>query len=106
MGEVTNAYPLIRNRTGVGLTNVCATLSASDEARLHPDKTKCAASLPDGYQIMLKLTVDTGFKQGTSIRVDVTSNEGVTSSVSLSSCTDIGLPGWVPDKIGILEPIP
>ena len=32
MGEVTNAYPTIRNTTGNGLTNVCATLTASDEA--------------------------------------------------------------------------
>ena len=106
MGEVTNAYPVIRNSTGNELTNVCATLTASDEARLHPDKTSCIASLPNGYQATLKLTVDTGFKQDTSIQVDVTSNEGFTASLTRSSCRDIGLPGWVPGKIGVVEPIP
>jgi hypothetical protein len=106
MGEVTNAYPIIRNNTGNELTNVCATLTASDEARLHPDKTSCIVSLPNGYQATLKLTVDTGFKQDTSIRVDVTSNEGSTLSLARSSCRDLGLPGWVPDKIGVVEPIP
>jgi hypothetical protein len=106
MGEVTNAYPIIRNNTGKELTNVCATLTASDEARLHPDKTGCVASLPNGYQVLFKLTVDTGFKQDTSIRVDLTSKEGFTLSLSCSSCRDIGLPGWVPDKIGIVEPTP
>jgi len=106
MGEVTNAYPIIRNSTGSDLTNVCATLTASDEARLHPDKTSCIASLPNGFQVTLKLTVDTGFKQDTSIHVDVTSNEGVTASLTRSSCRDIGLPGWVPDKTGVVEPIP
>jgi hypothetical protein len=106
MGEVTNAYPIIRNNTGKELTNVCAKLTASDEARLHPDKTGCVASLPNGYQVLLKLTVDTGFEQDTSIRVDVTSKEGFTLSLSRSSCRDIGLPGWVPDKIGMVEPIP
>ena len=106
MGEVTNVYPIIRNSTGTELTNVCAALTASDEARLHPDKTSCVASLSNGYQITLKLTVDTGFKQDTSIQVDVTSNEGFTTSLTRSSCRDIGLPGWVPDKIGVVEPIP
>jgi hypothetical protein len=48
MGEVTNAYSIIRNTTGQSLTNVCATLSASDEARVHPDKTVCVAALPAG----------------------------------------------------------
>jgi hypothetical protein len=106
LGEVTNAYPLIGNLTGVELTNVCATLSANDEARAHPDKTACIASLPGGNQVILKLTVDTGFKQNTSIRVDVTSGEGFTASLTQPSCTNIGLPGWVPDKIGVVELIP
>jgi len=106
MGEVTNAYPIIRTNAGNELTNVCATLTASDEARLHPDKTSCVASLPNGYQITLRLTVDTGFKQDTSIQVDITSNEGFTLSLTRSSCRDIRMPGWVPDKIGVVEPIP
>ncbi len=106
MGEVTNAYAIISNNTGNELTNVCAMLTASDEARLHPDKTGCVASLPNGYQVTLKLTVDTGFKQSTSIQVDVASNEGFTLSLTRSICRDIGLPGRVPDKFGVVEPIP
>lgn len=106
MGEVTNAYPLIRNNTGIDLTNVCAILTASDEARIHPDKRSCIASLPNGDQVILKLTVDTGFKQDTSVQVDVTSNEGSTAFINRNSCTEIGLPGWVPAKIGVVEPIP
>jgi hypothetical protein len=105
MGEVTNAYPVIRNSTGKNLTNVCATLSASDEARVHPDKTACVAALPGGYQVTLKLTVDTGAGQDTTIQVVVTTNEGVNASASLSSCRDIGLPGWLPDRVGVIEPI-
>jgi len=85
---------------------VCSTLTASDEARLHPDKTSRVASLPNGYQVMLRLTVDTGFKQDTSIQMVITSNEGFTLSVTRSSCRDVGLLGWVPDKIGVVEPIP
>ena len=102
---MTNAYPVIRNITGNTLTNVCATLSASDEARPHPDKTACIASLPSGYQVTLKLTVDTGFRQDTTIQVDVITTEGYTTSVTRFSCRNIGLPGWVPAKAGIIEPI-
>ncbi len=106
MGEVTNAYPLIRNKTGNDLTNICATLSASDEGRLHPDKTSCIPSLPSHHQVALKLTVDTGFKQDTTIKVDVATNEGFNASISRSSCREVGLPGWVPSKVGRIEPVP
>ena len=105
MGEVTNAYPIIRNNTEKDWSNVCATLSASDEARLHPDKTACIASLPSGDQVALKLTVDTGFKQDTAIQVDMITAEGYKTSIKRSSCRDIGMPGWVPAKVGIIEPI-
>jgi hypothetical protein len=106
MGEVTNAFPIIRNRTGQTLTGLCGTLSATDEDRLHPDKTACIDLLPPSDQVVLKLTVDTGFKQDTSIEIDVTSNEGFTAQVVRPSCTNIGLPGWVPLKVGVVEPIP
>lgn len=106
MGEVTNAYPIIQNYSGKDLTNVCLTLVASDEDRLHPDKTSCVSSLPIGFQVILKLTVDTGFKQDTSIRVDVSSKEGSIASLARSSCLDLGLPGWVPEMVGTFEPIP
>jgi hypothetical protein len=105
MGEVTNAYPVVRNFTGKNLTNVCATLSASDEARVHPDKTACIDILPTGYQVILKLTVDTGNGQDTAIQVVVRTTEGYATSIAHSSCLDIGLPVWLPDKVGVKEPI-
>jgi hypothetical protein len=106
MGEVTNAYPVVLNHTVNNLTNVCATLTASDEARVHPDKISCVAALPAGYQVILKLTVDTGFKQDTAIQVVVSTTEGLSASASHSSCRAIGLPDWLPDKVGVIEPIP
>jgi hypothetical protein len=106
MGEVTNAYPVISNGTGNNLTNMCATLSAIDEARIHPDKTACVALLPTGYQVTLKLTVDTATGQDTAIQVVVTTNEGLGATTTRPSCADIGLPGWVPEMVGVLHPIP
>jgi hypothetical protein len=106
MGEVTNAYPVISNATGNNLTNVCATLSATDEDRLHPDKTVCVALLPSGYQVTLKLTVDTTTAQDTAIQVAVTTSQGLGSSTTRPSCEAIGLPGWVPEMVGVLRPIP
>jgi hypothetical protein len=105
MGEVTNAYVTISNIGKGDLTNVCATLSASDEARRHPDKSQCVPSLPAGYQVSLKLTVDTGFKVDTSIQVEVTTNQEVGMTVARESCTEIGLPSPNP-QFGILQPIP
>lgn len=106
MGEVTNAYSLLKNATLADLTNVCATLAASDEDRAHPDKTVCVDLLPAGHQVTLKLTVDTGFQLDTSIQVEVTTQEGLTASVPAPSCRDIGFPGWIPAEIGIIKPIP
>ena len=106
MGEVTNAYPVVRNNTGNTLTNVCATLLASDEARIHPDKTACITALPAGFQVTLKLTVDTGTGQDTAIQVNVSTTEGNSATAARSSCRAIGLPGWLPDKVGMVEPIP
>jgi hypothetical protein len=105
MGEVTNAYVTISNLSKGNLTNVCATLSASDEDRRHPDKSQCVPSLPAGYQVTLKLTVDTGFKVETSIQVEVTTIERVGMTVARESCTEIGLPILNP-QIGIVRPIP
>lgn len=106
MGEVTNAYPLLKNYTLADLTDVCATLTASDEDRAHPDKTACIPLLPAGNQILLKLTVDTGFQVDTSIQLDVTSQEGQSASAAAPSCTALGFPGWIADEVGVIEPIP
>jgi hypothetical protein len=105
MGEVTNAYPIIRNNSNTPLTNVCATLSASDEGRAHPDKTACVSSLPAGYQVTFKLTVDTNFRQATIIRVDVTSQEGVSAGQQVASCRDLDIFGEKPTQVGTPEPI-
>jgi hypothetical protein len=106
MGEVTNAYVLLQNTTQSDLSNVCATLSASDEDRPHPDKSACVALLPHNFRVTLKLTVDTGFQEDTSISVSVSSLQGLTAVLDAPSCLDIAVPGWIPGEIGIVEPIP
>jgi len=105
MGEVTNAYDTIRNTGDLDLTNVCAVLSASDEARRHPDKSQCIPLLPAHTEATLKLTVDTGFELDTSIQVLVTSNKGESLRVDRPSCSEIGFPN--PNlQFGIVRPIP
>lgn len=106
MGEVTNAYVLLQNYSPADLTEVCATLSASDEAREHPDKRACIASLPAGAQVSLKLTVDTAFRQDTALRVEVVSQDGFLADAEAPSCRDAGLPGRNPAGSGTVEPIP
>jgi hypothetical protein len=106
MGEVTNAYALIRNVSPMDFTNVCATLTASDEARQHPDKTRCVASLPSRHQVTLKLTVDTGFRQDTAIQVEIISNDGISAIALKPSCREVGLPDWVLQASGEPGPIP
>jgi len=106
MGEVTNAYVTISNTGDVALNNVCATLNALDEGRTHPDKTKCVASLPAGYQVSEKLTVDTTAQQASPIQVDVTSGGNLLQRVAQNSCTSFDL---IPPKmknLGTVTPIP
>ncbi len=92
MGEVTNAYVVIRNLGTLNAEQVCATLIASDEERVHPDKSVCVPLLEPAYQVTLKLTVDTAFQQETSVLVRVqTSNAYATESVQ-ANCKDIGFP--------------
>lgn len=106
MGEVTNAYVVLANASGPDLTSVCATLSAADEGRVHPDKTVCAASLPAGFQATLKLTIDTTFRADTIVQVQVTSDQGVAASTGGQACTDIGLFKPAPALLGVVQPIP
>ena len=106
MGEVTNAYVTISNPGPIDAGALCATLSGLDEARPHPDKTRCIPSLPSGYQVTLKLTVDTTYRQATPIQVDVTSGEVALSRVGAPACAAIGT--LLPDAgdLGVLRPIP
>lgn len=106
MGEVTNAYITIKNSGSRDLTNVCATLNALDEGRVHPDKTRCIASLPAGYQVTLKLTVDTTFRVDSPIQVNVTSGSEELQRVGKDSCSDLGLFGPDTGELGVVTPIP
>lgn len=105
MGEVTNAYIIIANHKGVDLSNPCATLSAADEGRIHPDKTVCADMLPHGFQITLKLTIDTTFRINTIVQVRVVSDQGITASTGKLACGGIGASKPAPEEIGVLQPI-
>jgi len=104
MGEVTNAYVTLKNVGGMELTNIKATLFARDEGRVHPDKTVELTSLAIGYQVTIKLTVDSTYRQETPIQVEVTSNQGVFPREGLASCRDIGL--LAPNPAGLTTPIP
>lgn len=106
MGEVTNAYVTLVNAAGPDLTTVCATLSSADEGRLHPDKTVCAPSLPRGFQVTLKLTIDTTFQVNTIVQVDVLSNEGIFATAGGLACGDIGAFKPAQKVIGVLQPVP
>ena len=103
MGEVTNAFLTLKNNTGVDLTNVCATLIALDEGRIHPDKTVCAPALAHGQQVTLKLTVDSTYKENTPIQVEIKSGETLLSRVGQDSCTEIGL--FAPGPGSLLTPV-
>ena len=106
MGEVTNAYLLLSNTGQSAASNVCALLSASDEGRPHPDHLGCVLSLPAGYQVTFKLTVDTGFGKDSLIQVDVSSAEKVLAKLSGRSCRAIGAPRQEPGLFGVVRPIP
>ncbi len=103
MGEVTNAYVTVMNSTGDDLIDLCTTLNAYDEGRVHPDKTVCVPLLKNAYQVTLKLTVDSTYKADTPIQIEVTSEGDLKSRVGEPSCTDIGL--FTPRPELILTPV-
>jgi uncharacterized membrane protein len=104
MGEVTNAYIVLRNTGGVDLTNMKATLNALDEGRVHPDKTVEVAILQVGYKVTLKLTVDSTYKADTPIQVEVSGDPGLFQRVGADSCRDIGI--FTPDPESLNTPVP
>ena len=106
MGEVTNAYITLINASRLDLTSVCASLSSVDEGRIHPDKMICIPSLPDGYLVTLKLTIDTTFQVNTIVEIAVTSNEGIPVTAGGLACRDIGAFKPAPETINVLQPIP
>jgi hypothetical protein len=105
LGEVTNAFIVLRNSGGVELTNVKATLNALDEGGdVHPDKTVEVTSLPAGYRVTLKLTVDSTYQAETPIQVEVTADPGLFQRVGSASCKDIGL--FEPNPNDLTTPVP
>ncbi len=106
MGEVTNAYVTIVNPTSADLPNLCATLSALDEGEPYPDKTKCVGSLPSGYQVTFKLTVDTTFNKQTPIQIDIASDGNLLLRIGQASCSDIILVLPTVTELGVPMPIP
>ena len=104
MGEVTNAFVTLTNTGSIQLTNIKVTLNALDEGREHPDKTVEIASLPVGYQVTIKLTVDSTYKQETPIQVVTTSDQRSFPLEGLASCTNLGL--FVPSPNGLTTPVP
>ncbi|MBL8100203.1 MAG: hypothetical protein JNK81_13550 [Anaerolineales bacterium] len=105
MGEVTNAYVTLKNTGTVDLPNACGFLRAIDEDREHPDKKVCVSNLPAQHQVILKLTVDSTYRQDTVIQVDALSNEVVLLRIDKQSCRDISLFGGAPSDVGVIKPI-
>ena len=104
MGEVTNAFITLKNTGNVNLTNLKATLNALDEGREHPDKTVELTSLPVAYQVTLKLTVDSTYREETPIQIEVIADGGLFQRVGADSCRDIGL--FEPNPDGLMTPVP
>jgi hypothetical protein len=104
MGEVTNAFVILRNSGGVDLTTLRVTLNALDEGREHPDKMVEVDSLLVGYQVTLKLTVDSTYQQDTPIQIEVSGDAGLFQRVGAESCKDIGILAPNPDSLN--TPVP
>lgn len=104
MGEVTDAYVILKNNGNVELTNIRATLLALDEDREHPDKTVELTNLPVNYQVTIKLTVDSTYREETPIQVEATADGGLFQRLGADSCRDIGL--FAPRPDGLTTPVP
>lgn len=104
MGEVTNAYVTLKNTGNLELTNIKATLNALDEGREHPDKTVELTALAVNYQVTIKLTVDSTYREETPIQIEVSADGGLFQRVGANSCRDIGL--FAPRPDGLMTPVP
>ena len=87
MGEVTNAYVIVSNSSQDMITNLCTTLSASDEGRPHPDKMKCIPRLPGNSQVALKLTADTTYRENTYLKVALSADGGIAVMSEEARCS-------------------
>lgn len=106
MGEVTNAYVSLINALGPEQSGVCVTLSSSDEGRAHPDKTVCIPSLPHGYMVTIKPTIDTSYKADTKISLEIGSDEGLSIKISDEVCQGIGSNKPAAQILNLIQPIP
>jgi hypothetical protein len=104
MGEVTDAYVTLKNTGNVDLTNIKATVFALDEGREHPDKTVELTSLPVNYQVSIKLTADSTYREETPIQIEVTADNNLFQRIGEASCRDIGL--FAPRPDGLMTPVP
>jgi hypothetical protein len=104
MGEVTNAFVVVRNTGSVQLDNVNTTLYALDEGRVHPDKTVEIPLLVPDYKVTLKLTVDSTYQADTPIQIEVTADGGLFQRLGAESCRDIGL--FAPNPADLITPMP
>ncbi|MFT3894502.1 MAG: hypothetical protein QM730_22970 [Anaerolineales bacterium] len=104
MGEVTNAFVILTNTGTIELTNLRVTLNALDEGREHPDKTVELTALPIGYQVTVKLTVDSTYQKDTPIQVATVSDQATFPIEGLASCTDLGL--FAPKPEALNTPVP
>jgi len=104
MGEVTNAFVTLKNVGNVELTSLIATLYALDEGREHPDKIQEIVSIPVGYEVTLKLTVDSTYKAESAIQVEVNSDQGLFPREGVASCRDLGR--LTPQPDGLNTPVP
>jgi hypothetical protein len=104
LGEVTNAFVVLRNTGMVELANLSVTLNALDEGEEHPDKTVEVPSLLATYKVMLKLTVDSTYREDTPIQVEVRGDAGLFQRVGADSCKDIGV--FAPNPADLSTPIP
>jgi hypothetical protein len=105
MGEVTNAFVTLKNIGNVELTNLTATLFALDEGREHPDKTVEVPSVPVGYEVTLKLTVDSTYRAESPIQIEVNSAQGLFPREGAASCRDLGLFAPSPDSLSTPVPL-
>jgi len=104
MGEVTNAFVTVKNTGNIELTNLRATLIALDEGREHPDKTVELTSLPVNYQVSIKLTVDSTYREETPIQIEITADSDLFQRVGANSCRDIGI--FAPNPDALNTPVP
>ena len=104
MGEVTDAYITLKNTGNTDLTNISATVFALDEGREHPDKTVELTSLPVNFQVTIKLTADSTYREETPIQIEAVADGNVFQRIGSPSCRDIGL--FAPRPDGLMTPIP